>query len=187
MSAPVHGARSRPSVRLVVGGLLVAAGGLVLVASSFLPWFAVDLRGQGVLLVNGWKTVAGDVTSGPLIAGAGFVLTLLGALVVAGARLPRQALVLVVSLLAAGVVIAELVELASPSPGQTTTWAIGAVGLIVGALSAIVGSLLCLGRSENATEASPVTASGPPAQPVVGPPMAPPPPSDPGSWPPVLS
>ena len=146
MLAPGTAARSSTdAARRTIGGLAVGLGGLMLVAGSFMPWVRADVSGQGIVLGSGWDNITGEIGHGPLVAGLGTVLAVVGALAVVGVVIRQGQFAVLFSLLAAGVVVFQIVDIATPSDDIETSFGVGVVVMVAGVVIAFVGSLLCLG------------------------------------------
>ncbi|HKY14106.1 MAG TPA: hypothetical protein VJM33_04225 [Microthrixaceae bacterium] len=177
------GGSSQVAARRTVGGLAVGLGGLKLVAASFLPWVRADVRGQGIVLGSGWNNIAGEIGHGPLVAGIGTVLAVTGALAVVGIFIRQGQFAVLFSILAAGVVVYQIIDIATPASDIETSWAVGTYLMVVGVAVAFVGSLLCLGAGDERGE----SVWSPPPVPLPLPENRPANPGWPESQPPVIT
>jgi len=152
--------------RARLGGLVAAAGGVALVAGSFLPWLTADLTGLGIRQGSGWSNVFGNLSYGPAIAGCGAVVCFLAVLGLMrlGGRAQRIVAALA-TIVAAGVLVAVVVDLATPGPGVDVTISSGVLVMVVGcALAAVGWALGAAGarppRSASDRDAATVPVSG---------------------------
>ncbi len=158
--------RRGPADLRTVGGVLAAAGGVGLVTGSFLPWLTADLTGLGMRQGSGWSNVFGNLSYGPAVAvcGAAVCFLALAGLLRLGGRFQR--IIAGIAILGAlGVVVAVIVDLATPGPGVGVDVEVGVpvmvASILLGAAGWAMGAFGALGeRQGGGSEPATVPISG---------------------------